>query len=49
MHIRAERSEQEVAAATYNPEPGFPHPFNTAGQASHGTRTSYSVGHIPMT
>ncbi|WP_291172746.1 hypothetical protein [Gimesia sp.] len=22
--IRAERSEQEVAATTYNPEPGFP-------------------------
>ena len=31
--IRAERSEQEVAATTYNPEPGFLYPFDTAGQA----------------
>tara|TARA_R110001599_G_scaffold40852_2_gene124159 strand:- start:249 stop:431 length:183 start_codon:yes stop_codon:yes gene_type:complete len=31
--IRAERSEQEVAATTYNPEPGFLYPFGTAGQA----------------
>ncbi len=40
--IRAERSEQEVAAATYSPESNFPYPFNTARQAGHGTRKPLS-------
>ena len=31
--IRAERSEQEVPAATYHSEPGFLNSFDTAGQA----------------
>ncbi|HBL44093.1 MAG TPA: hypothetical protein DDZ90_11945 [Planctomycetaceae bacterium] len=31
--IRAERSEQEIAAAAFPPEPGFQYPFGTAGQA----------------
>ena len=31
--IRAERSEQEVAAAGFPPQPGFLSPFGTAGQA----------------
>ncbi|QDT93061.1 hypothetical protein Pan161_47350 [Gimesia algae] len=31
--IRAERSEQEVTAATYHSEPHSPHPFGTVGQA----------------
>ena len=33
MHIRAERSEQEVAAVTFLPEPCFLYTFGTAGQA----------------
>jgi len=36
--IRAERSEQEVAATTFLPEPGFLYSLRTAGQAGHGTR-----------
>ncbi|WP_291174801.1 hypothetical protein [Gimesia sp.] len=36
--IRAERSEQEVAATAFLPEPGFPYSLRTTGQAGHATR-----------
>ena len=46
--IRAERSEQEVAAAAFPPEPGFQYPFGTAGQAGPWhTETSISIAMCP--